>query len=120
MNYFFDAYALVEILINNPEYVRFSQSEIITSSLQLGEVYYFLLRNKGKTAADKWFESFSGELLSFDEVDVINAMNIKFQHKKLKLSMQDCLGYVLAKKHSLFFLTGDNMFKDMPHVEFVK
>ena len=34
--------------------------------------------------------------------------------------MTDCVGYVVAKRVGVKFLTGDREFKDMPNVEFVK
>ena len=37
-----------------------------------------------------------------------------------KLSFIDCIGYYLAKKNKAKFLTGDEKFKNMENVEFVK
>ena len=41
-------------------------------------------------------------------------------NKKRKLSYVDCLGYILAGMNGAKFLTGDNQFKDLQNVEFVK
>ena len=44
----------------------------------------------------------------------------KFKFKKEKLSYIDCLGYEVAKKLKIKFLTGDEGFRDKENVEFVK
>ena len=50
--------------------------------------------------------------------DIKNAtdMRLKFKH----MSFPDVIGYVVAKRLGIKFLTGDNDFKDMKNVEFVK
>ena len=55
-----------------------------------------------------------------DDQDIIEASQMKFRYKKESLSFTDCLGYVLAKKNHLKFLTGDNQFEHKENVEFVK
>ncbi|MEK6852302.1 MAG: PIN domain-containing protein, partial [Nanoarchaeota archaeon] len=56
MKYFFDTYAIIEIIKENPNYNRFKDEEIITSILNLGELYYALLRDFNKYKADEWYE----------------------------------------------------------------
>ena len=48
------------------------------------------------------------------------AMKLKLKFKDKKLSYVDCIGYVFALELGLKFLTGDNEFKDLVNVEFVK
>ena len=47
-------------------------------------------------------------------------MDLKLKHRKKKISYVDALGYKLALENNALFLTGDNAFKDVSHVEFVK
>ena len=44
----------------------------------------------------------------------------RLQNKKLDLSYVDALGYIVAKRHNVLFLTGDDAFEKLPNVEFVK
>ena len=50
------------------------------------------------------------------------ASEIRIQERKneKKLSLIDCLGYVIAKSLGMRFLTGDREFEGMANVEFVK
>lgn len=51
---------------------------------------------------------------------IIEAMDFRKQHYKQNLSYADCIGYTIARKMKIPFLTGDNQFKDMENVKFVK
>ncbi len=120
MKYFFDTYALFEIVTHRPEYARFFEEEIITSSLNLGELSYGLLRERGKKTAQGWFDRMRHFLAPINEESVKNAMEFKFEHRGEKFSYIDCIGYQLAKDNKLMFLTGDREFEGIENVEFVK
>ena len=45
-------------------------------------------------------------------------MNFKIKNKRL--SIPDAIGYIISKKLGVKFLTGDNDFKNLSNVEFVK
>ena len=47
-------------------------------------------------------------------------MKFRLKNKKMDLSYADCIGYIYACENNLKFLTGDEKFKDMDNVEFVK
>jgi len=49
---------------------------------------------------------------------VKEAMTLKISNKKL--SIPDAIGYTIAKNKKLKFVTGDDDFKNMKNVEFVK
>ena len=51
---------------------------------------------------------------------IIEAMDFRKQHYKMDLSYVDCIGYTLAKKMKILFLTGDRQFEDMVNVKFLK
>jgi hypothetical protein len=115
--YFFDSYAIFEIINGNPAYHRFQDQIIITSVLNLGELYYGLLK-QGSNKADVWFEQ--PDLIEIDPETMKQAMLFRHAHKKKKLSMVDCVGYMLAQKLRFKFLTGDEQFREFSNVEFVK
>ena len=118
MKYFFDSYALIEQINNSPNYAPFANEEIVSSPLNVAEVYYYLLKIGGKALADEWYEEFNGVILSLDTDLLVNAMIFKLNNKQL--SMVDAIGYALSLNEKLLFLTGDKEFKGMANVEFVK
>jgi len=118
--YFFDTYAFFEIIKQNPNYSEYLKVGIITTRLNLMELHYHLLREVGKYEADRHFNRFLPFCISFSNEDIKKANELKLEYKKRKLSYIDCLGYVIAIKRNVKFLTGDNQFKDLKDVEFVK
>lgn len=120
MMYFFDTYAFFEIIQNNPDYARFKDEVLITTVLNLAELYYGLLQKIGKGKTDAWFERFKPDLLEFDLDIAKKAMAFRYANIKKKFSMVDCISYIVALKHGLKFLTGDPAFEGLPNVEFVK
>lgn len=120
-NYFFDTYALYEIIGGNLNYQRFtSKVGIITTKLNLMEFYYGLLKEHNRQEADKYYDLFVEYAVDIDDETIKQAMVFKLLNKNKKLSYVDCLGYILAKKRGVKFLTGDKEFEEMENVEFVK
>ena len=117
--YFFDSYAIIEILLASENYARFVSSEFITTKLNIFEVYYRLLRDSPEDA-DIFIKGYASKAVDFDSVVITEACKFRLENKTKKLSMTDCIGYMLALKSGVKFLTGDKEFKDMPNVEFVK
>jgi predicted nucleic acid-binding protein len=119
MNYFFDSYAIIELFKNSPSYEKFKDEIIITSALNLAEVYYIIALCLGENIADK-----VGNIkMNFIEINpsiALEASKFRFRNKSLKFSYADCIGYLMAKKANLKFLTGDEQFKGFEDVEFVK
>ena len=54
MSYFYDTYAIIEILERNKNYFKFSEQIITTGVLNLFEVYYYFLTKHNKITADYW------------------------------------------------------------------
>ena len=118
--YFFDSYALIEIVKGSKLYDRFKDVKPTCIILNLFELHQALLREFNKQTADYWITKFDYILLDISNEDIIGASDFRFKNKTKKLSMTDCLGYVVASKNSLKFLTGDKEFEGMNNVEFVK
>ena len=119
-NFFFDSYAIIEILKNNTNYDKFKELTIFTSSINISEVYYSLIKNVEEEIAENFINSLNIQILIIDKDSAIKAAKFKFKFKKEKLSYIDCLGYEVAKKLKIKFLTGDEGFRDKENVEFVK
>jgi predicted nucleic acid-binding protein len=65
---------------------------------------------------------FAGYLAEYDLVDVAGSMglSLELQRKGIDVSYTDALGYYLAGRMKIPFLTGDRWFKDLKNVEFVR
>ncbi len=118
--YFFDTYALFEILQDNPAYVALDLERVNICILNYGELYYGLIRKIGRAKAETVIKSFKFAQLEVTEGIMRTAMRFRFAHRHLNVSPTDCVGYVLAKAHGLRFLTGDEAFRGLQGVEFVK
>ena len=120
MPYFYDSYAIIEILERNKNYLKFSEHIITTSVLNLFEVYYSLLTKHNKITADYWAKKLNFNFIEIDSIVSVEASKFRFDNKKEKLSLTDCVGYILALKNNMKFLTGDEKFEKKKNVEFVK
>ena len=119
--YFFDTYAFYEIIVGNPHYKLYSRNtKIITTQLNLMELYYHLLLIFSKKDALYFFNRYKDYVVAIDNSIVIKAMDFRKDNKKRKLSYADCIGYTLAKSMNVRFLTGDQQFKDINNVEYIK
>ena len=117
---FFDSYAFFEILEGNPEYTKYTHgTAIVTSRLNLMELFYGLLVKYNKQTANKFYDEFVKFSIEIGDEVIKEAMIFKYLHKKRKLSYIDCIGYILSLKNSLVFLTGDIGFKNLKNVEFI-
>ena len=120
MEYFFDSYAIIEIINGKGSYSGFKDTTVITTVMNLAEVYYALLRSNGKEEANKIIKTIDPTFIKITKEIVIKSSNFRFKNKKLKMSYVDCIGYTLSLKNNLKFLTGDEAFKDLKNVEFIK
>lgn len=115
--YFFDSYAIIEILNGSSNYSKFINSEFITTKLNLFEVYLKLLR-LSEEKANIFIKRYMTKTVDFDEFIIKEACRLKISNKNL--SMTDCIGYVISIKAGVKFLTGDKEFEIIKNVEFVK
>jgi len=119
--FFFDTYALVEISKGNPRYKPYTGGiKIMLNKLNLLEYVYFLIREKREHQINDVFNELTKFNVDYNDDILVKAAKMKYKFSKEKLSFIDCIGYFLAKKHNVKFLTGDNKFKDKENVEFVK
>ena len=116
--YFYDTYALLEMVRGNSAYEKFWNFKAICILNNLFELHQSLLKQFNKKTADYWMDKFA--ILEVKTEDIIRASDFRQKYRKEKLSMTDCMGYVIAKRNNLIFLTGDETFEDKENVEFVK
>ena len=121
LSFFLDTYAFYEIIAGNQNYRPYAKNaKIITTQLNLMELYYQLLALYDKKTALEFFNRYGELIVPISNEAVIEAMDFRKQHYKKDLSYVDCIGYIIAKSSGIKFLTGDSKFKDMPDVAFVK
>ena len=108
----------------NRNYEQYADLELATTEFNLLELSYALVRDYGKFKALELLSAVrdSFEVVKVDDNDFVNASEFRLRSKKQrkKLSLIDCLGYVVAKRMNIKFLTGDEEFKNLENVEFVK
>jgi predicted nucleic acid-binding protein len=119
--YFFDTYALYSLIMGYPGYKKYSkQIVILTSQMNLIELHYILLRDFGKGVADTKLEQFKEFIIPIGDETIKTANQFRYTNRKKGFSYADCIGYIIARSRNIPFLTGDNAFKGMEGVEFVK
>mgnify|MGYP001599533436 CR=1 FL=1 len=118
--YFFDSYALVELIKNKPSFDKFKNAIIITSALNIAETHFVLLSVLSESKANEAIKNMDITLIEPDKDIAIAASSFRYHNKKMRLSYADCLGYCMAQAKNLMFVTGDEAFKEMKGVEFVK
>ena len=118
---FFDTYALFEIIEGNENYKDFIKDIcIVTTKLNLIELYYGLLVKHNEKTANHFYNNFLMYCTEINDDTLKKAMAFKLLNKKRNLSYVDCIGYIMARQRNIKFLTGDKEFEDMENVEFVK
>jgi predicted nucleic acid-binding protein len=116
----FDTYAIIEIIRGNANYRKYVGSRMIITELTLFELVYYLLKNFKKFTAEKYLTTYKQFVKEFDEPIILESAMMKLRFKDRNLSMTDCINYVLAKLLDVKLLTGDEKFKDLENVEFIK
>ncbi|MEK6852247.1 MAG: PIN domain-containing protein [Nanoarchaeota archaeon] len=116
--YFFDTYAIIEIINGNSNYEKFSKVKVATTIFNIVELNYLLLRDFSQSTADTYTSKYWIFIVDINLHDIKEAMKIKIKNKKL--SGADVIGYTVAKRIGIKFLTGDEDFRGIPNVEFVK
>lgn len=119
--FFYDSYAIIEYLKNNPAFISyFEEHSGVLSIFTLTEVYYSVLSEEGETKANEVLEMLYLLVIDTRKETIQKAMKFRFFHKKRKFSYADSIGYALAQERGISFLTGDQQFKDILGVAFVR
>lgn len=116
--YFFDTYAIFEIIEGNPKYQKYADCKIITTIFNLAELNYNLKKQMPKEKADQYTKDYFDFIVSVTLSDIQSATDLKTKNRNL--SIPDAIGYVVAKRYNVKFLTGDDDFKNLENVELIK
>ncbi|MBI5150202.1 MAG: type II toxin-antitoxin system VapC family toxin [Candidatus Omnitrophica bacterium] len=87
------------------------QKRLLMTTVNLGEVYYLLLRDHGPEDADKILKVIETLPIDFTEVDMKLAKQAALYKAAKKLPYADCFAAALAKLQKGEVITGDKEFK---------
>ena len=123
--YFLDTYALHELEEGSESYAAYStELGVVTTKLNLMELYHNYFKLKGLEEAELAFGHFKEFCIDISDETLKEAAIMRAQLKKKSkssnVSYVDCIGYVIAMKLRIKFLTGDREFEGLANVEFVK
>lgn len=114
----------MEYLGGNKAYLKYfaPTTRLKTSILNLMELYFHVLRDAGEDVAESVYTQFKQHVSTLSDEDVKNGMKFRLRSmsKRLDVSYTDAIGYAMSERLGAKFLTGDNTFKQLPNVEFVK
>ncbi|MBS3125416.1 PIN domain-containing protein [Candidatus Woesearchaeota archaeon] len=118
-HYFYDSYALVEIARDTLPYQPYQQGTFVLCIFNLYEFYHSLFRHEPQLA-ESFFDRLWEACVEITPDDIKEAAQFRLKHHKERFSYADALGYILARRRGLTFLTGDKAFEGLTGVEFVK
>ncbi len=78
------------------------------------------LKKKWKRIAEKYYQKFLPFCYEITDDIIKSACEFRLINKEKELSYVDCIGYIIAKKLNIKFLTGDKDFENINNVEFIK
>ncbi len=110
-------------LSDNSNYrAYFEENNGYLTKLNLMEISYRTLELHGTHAVSEVVNLFAKYIIDFGLSDIVGAMKLRLKLKKdgRNISYADALGYYMALKNRLKFLTGDREFERLENVEFIK
>lgn len=117
--FLFDTYALIELMNKNKAYLGYANKNFMINDFIFAEFCYNLFKESVKEAGDYTAEIEPAIVHASSNV-IKKAMKFRYENKKKKMSMTDCISYIMAREFSIKFLTGDKEFESLEGVEFVK
>lgn len=120
VRYFFDSYAIAELIHGNPNYENFADEPVVITIFNLAEIYSIALKNYDDEKADEIYDEYSKFVVEIPDSVLKEAVKFRKTYKRRDLSYTDCIGYLYAIKNNMKFLTGDKEFEGLKGVEFVK
>ncbi len=113
MQAFLDTFALVEMALGNKAYLAYLQGGV-TNHACLLEFHVNACRLQGEAEADSKLRRLQSKAIFAEAPDILEASRIKRTIKGA--SYIDALGYAMAQRRRIPFVTGDKAFKGLPGV----
>src|SRR3989338_7707247 len=105
ISYFFDTYAFYEILRGSENYEKYKEAGIVTTKLNIFEIYLKIMREESESSAAEVSQKYYSFVKDFDENVIKEAAKLKIALNKRDVSMTDCIGYAFARQLGIKFLT---------------
>jgi len=119
-DYFYDSYAIISYINGSQNYEKYFKDKTgITTFYNAMEVYHQVSKEFGEMKANEVLTIIKTILIQPKIEDIPQAMAFKIKNSR-KYSYADCLGYAMSLRLGFKFLTGDEGFKGLFNVEFVK
>ncbi|MDE1862640.1 MAG: hypothetical protein KGI33_06985 [Thaumarchaeota archaeon] len=121
--FFYDSYAVLAFTSGNTAYRKyFEEDDGILTNLNLLEVFYRTLEQFGPKAASEILGTFAKYAVDFglDEMEGSMKMRLELKQSGHDVSYADSLGYYMARKLGIKFLTGDKTFQGLRGVEYLR
>lgn len=118
-----DSYAFLELFGGNPRYASvFRSHSIATTAVNVLEVYAALLRRIDRSDALSHARAMLPVVVEVPREAALRAaeFRVEMSAKQRNCSTADAWGYAAASALRRRFLTGDEAFRGLPNVEFVK
>src|ERR1051326_5882356 len=112
--YFWDTFALVERQRGSDAYAPYAQAAVFTHQMNVYEFVAAVLRDFAEPTARHQVLLPAPNPIEAETDDLFAASRFRAKHR---VSYVDALGFVLAQKHDMRFLTGDRAFKSVDGVE---
>lgn len=113
MMYFLDTHAMLEMLNGRAPFMQFLPGGC-TNHFNLLELHVGACRIKGEDEADAKLRRLQSKAIPVEADDVLAASRIKRTIRGS--SYADALGYAMAQRRRIPFVTGDKTFKGLPGV----
>jgi len=115
--FFFDASAIIRVVQGEDEFAPYANQSIVTERGHVFEFTRHLVKTVGARGARESLSRLRAARVEPTDEDLVEAA--KLVTRSTSLSAQDALGYVLARRERLVFLTTDRAFRNMPGAEVV-
>lgn len=115
-----DTYALVEIQKGSSRYLPFLDDTFIICDLTMAEFYAVMLREHDEKMADHWHKKLVFYCRPVDLDLLIRAVKFRLENKEKNFSLTDAVGYEFARSNGCAFVTGDEGFRGLASVKFIK
>jgi len=122
-SYFADSYAIIEMLKGNENFRSYQSEQLITTEFNICEVAFAVCRDyPGNAPQILNVVRKMVHLQSTRDEDYCSGAIWRKNGSRdgKKLSTIDCVGYSVANRLNIPFLTGDREFSDMENVQFVQ
>ena len=117
--FLFDTYAILEIVRGSKNYSNYLNCGIVINVFIFAELCYKLIREKTYNK-ENYISKYSSFIIEASPETIKKAMEFRVENIKKNLSMTDCISYIMSKKLGIKFLTGDEEFRNLDNVEFIK